>query len=377
MNFFAIVSEFNPFHTGHKHLIEQTKLKTGTDGVVCIMSGSMVQRGDVAIFDKWTRAKAAVENGADLVVELPVCYVLQSADIFARGAVEIANTMGAEGISFGSECTDVDLLTKLANLKICEPNDYTVELKKALDSGYGYPASCQMAAEKVLGKLPNEITQPNSTLGISYIASKMLVNPKLKIHVEKRENEYHSNTLGGRFASASALRQNISLGDKISDYLLCTSNYVYDINNISSYILGFFRTANTDKLENIAGMEPGLANRITEKSKQSTSFEEFVNLCVSKRYTHHRIRRVILCSLLGITDAPAPEYLRVLALNSKGAQILKQVKDNTSLEVITKITNSSQKDNPMLIQDILSTDIASLCANRKASLDYTTTPIVI
>ena len=106
MKFFSIVSEFNPFHTGHKHLIEQTKAKTGTDAIVCIMSGSMVQRGDVAIYDKWTRAKAAIENGADLVVELPVCYVLQSADVFARGAVEIINAIGSEGIAIGIDCDD-------------------------------------------------------------------------------------------------------------------------------------------------------------------------------------------------------------------------------------------------------------------------------
>ena len=116
MNFFSIVSEFNPFHTGHKHLIEQTKAKTNTDAIVCIMSGSMVQRGDVAIYDKWTRARAAIENGADLVVELPVCYVLQSADIFARGAVEIMSAMGSEGIAFGSECTDLELLETIAKI---------------------------------------------------------------------------------------------------------------------------------------------------------------------------------------------------------------------------------------------------------------------
>ena len=114
MNFFSIICEFNPFHTGHRHLIEQTKAKTDAEAIVCIMSGSMVQRGDIAIYDKWTRAKSAIENGADLVVELPVCYVLQSADIFAKGGVEIAAKMGTSGIAFGSEYTDKELLWKMA-----------------------------------------------------------------------------------------------------------------------------------------------------------------------------------------------------------------------------------------------------------------------
>ena len=150
MNFFAIVSEFNPFHTGHRHLIEQTKANTETDAVVCVMSGSMVQRGDVAIFDKWTRAKAAVENGADLVVELPVCYVLQSADIFAKGAIDIINCMGAQGIAFGSECTDIELIKKLSAIRAQEPPEYTNALKDALKDGMGYPAASEYAAKEAV-----------------------------------------------------------------------------------------------------------------------------------------------------------------------------------------------------------------------------------
>ena len=123
-------------------------------------------------------------------------------------------------------------------------------------------------------------------------------------------------------------------------------------------------------------MEPGLAKRLTEKSKECVTFEEFVNSCTSKRYTLHRRRRVILCSILGIKNAPSPEYIRVLALSQKGAQILKDIKKRSNIEIITKITNSSQRNNPMLLQDITATDIAALCAEKKASMDYTTTPIV-
>ena len=377
MKFFSIVSEFNPFHTGHKHLIEQTKLKTGADAVVCIMSGSMVQRGDVAIYDKWTRAKAAIENGADLVIELPVCYVLQSADVFARGAVEIMHAIGSDGIAFGSECTDTELLCKIARLKAEEPHEYKEALTKALDSGDGYPAACEKALKTVLGNIPPEISLPNATLGIAYIKALKELNSPMEIHIEKREGDYHSTELEGKFQSAAAIRQNILSGDKKSDYSLCTTDEIYDINNISSFILGFFRIANEENIKNIAGMEEGLAKRLITKSKECTNIEEFVNACVTKRYTAHRIRRVILCSVLGIENAPSPKYIRVLALNDNGAKILKNIKENASVEVITKITNSSNKDNPMLLQDIASTDIACLCASKRASMDYLTTPVVI
>ncbi len=377
MKFFSIVSEFNPFHTGHKYLIEQTKAKTGTDAIVCIMSGSMVQRGDVAIYDKWTRAKAAVENGADLVLELPVCYVLQSADVFARGAVEIISAIGSEGIAFGSECSDKELLLSVAKLKAKEPENYKEALNQALKDGMGYPAASEKALKAILGDLPREITAPNATLGIAYLSAIENINPSLKVHIEKREGDYHSTKLEGKFQSATAIRQNILRGDKKSDYSLCTSDEIYDINNISSFILGFFRTAKEDSLSSIAGMEEGLAARLISKSKECTTFEEFVNACTTKRYTAHRIRRVLLCAVLGIEDAPSPQYVRVLALNEKGAKILKSIKKNANIEVITKITNSSQENSEMLLQDITATDLAALCIPKTASMDYLTTPAVI
>lgn len=377
MNFFSIVSEFNPFHNGHKHLIEQTKKKTGADGIVCIMSGSMVQRGDVAIYDKWTRAGAAVKNGADLVIELPVCYVLQSADIFAKGAVEIINAIGSRGIAFGSECTDTEQLLKIAKLRSDEPENYKTKLNGYLNEGMGYPAACLNATADILGELPAEISLPNSTLGISYLSAINKINPSLEIHIEQRLGNYHSTDIDTTYPSATAIRHKILSGDKKYENSLCTSDTIYDINNISSYILGFFRSTTEDTISKIAGMEPGLAQRLIKASKESTNLEDFVAACISKRYTAHRIRRLLLSSILKITEAPPPQYARVLALNGTGAEILKKIKQQGNIEVITKISRSEHKDSVMLKQDILATDISSLCAGQKASMDFLTTPVVI
>ncbi len=374
MNFFSIVCEFNPFHTGHKYLIEQVKKKASAEGIVCIMSGSMVQRGDIAIYDKWTRAKAAIENGADLVVELPACYVLQSADIFAKGAVEIAHSMGSYGIAFGSECDDAELLWEIARNKNSESPIYSDAIKEALGRGMSYPASCEFALRKIIPNIPDEVFRPNATLVTAYMANLIRLNSPMKVHVEKRIGDYHNTKSQGEFASATSIRQKILSGDKTSPYSLCTSSNIYDINKLSAYILGFFRTADEKDLENISGMEEGLAKRLINQSKMCTNYAEFVSACVTKRYTAHRIGRVILCCILGITCAPEPQYARVLALNSKGAEIIKNIKARGNLEVITKVTKSS--DEEMLKKDILATDIASLCVNGKASLDYTTSPYV-
>lgn len=372
MNFYAIISEFNPFHTGHRHLIRETRANTDAEAIVCIMSGSMVQRGDVAVYDKWTRAKAAVENGADLVVELPVSYVLQSADIFARGGVELASGLGASGIAFGSEVTDLPVLNKVARLREQEPEEYTLALKSALDTGMGYPAACEYATRATLGEVPEALFNPNATLGIAYISAIQKLAPSMKIFVTKRDGDHHSAEEKGPFASGMAIRQKILSGDNSSPYSLCTSNRIYDINNMSDYILGFFRTCDEKGLQSIAGMEEGLSRRLKKMSMEATNFKEFVSMCSTKRYTEHRIRRIILCSVLGIKDAPSPEYARVLALNSKGARIIKSSRG--AIEFVTKITNSSQ--SPMLQKDILATDLASLCAGVKAGMDYTTSPYV-
>ncbi len=375
MHFFGIVCEFNPFHRGHKYLIEQTKLNTSCDGIVCAMSGSVVQRGDIAIYDKWTRAKAAIENGADLVVEIPSCYVLQSAEIYAKGAVSILSGMGACGISFGSECTDTELLTSMARLKANETDEYKAALTEALSEGMGYPAACERASQAVLGNLPEEVFSPNATLGISYMANAMKINPNLKFNIVKRIGSYHDTEDTGEFASASSIRKRILSGDINTDDLLCKSEDIYNINSISDFIIGFFRTANEDRLSGICGMEEGLSSRLINASKKCVNLDEFVNACVSKRYTRHRIRRVILCSVLGIYETPPPSYIRVLALNSKGASILKKVKQTSDMEIITKTGNAKQTS--MLKQDIMATDIAALCLKKKASMDYFTSPVII
>lgn len=235
----------------------------------------------------------------------------------------------------------------------------------------GYPAAYERALREVIDDIPSEAFLPNATLATSYIASIMNINPSIKIHAEKRMGDYHSTGEKCGFLSATALRQKIVNGDKTSPFLLCTSDDIYDINNLSAYTLGFLRSCDEEALKDIAGIEDGLHKRLKKMSFEATSFSELVAKSTTKRYTEHRIRRVILCALLGIKSAPSAEYARVLALNSKGAQILKSAKDK--IEIVTKITNSSQNDS--LKRDILATDIAAICASKKAGMDYYTSPI--
>lgn len=372
----GIVAEFNPFHAGHEHLIRTAKNAANGADAVCVMSGSMVQRGDVAIFDKWQRAKEALCGGADLVAELPTSVVLQSADNFALGAVRILQLLGADTLAFGCECENIEILKEIARIKNAEPEKYKKTLKDALKSGMGYPASCEAALKHCLGNLPSEAFGPNSTLAAAYIASSEKFGAKMKFLPVKRIGNYHSTEKDVEFPSATAIREailskeNHPLSEKYKNIK------IYDIEKISPLILGFFRLTSEDKLSKACGMEPGLAAMMKKAAAKSSSVKEFTENCVSKRFTAHRIRRAMLCSLLEIESFTLPDYVRVLAFNKNGAKILKSAKECEKCTVVTKTANYDFSQTGMFSKDILSTDIAALCTGENSGRDYTTSPVV-
>lgn len=375
----AIICEYNPFHNGHKYHIDQTKNQTGADYVMCIMSGSMVQRGQIAITDKWQRAKIAVQNGADLVVELPAVNVLQSADNFAFGAVELLHAIGVvDFLSFGSETGDVEPLCHIANILNNPPDVFTNTLKEQMDIGIGYPAAVEAALSQcgVKDKL-----NPNDILAVNYIKALMQLKSGIKPVAVLRTNSYHSNLPSGDVASATAVRNMLKNGEDISSFVPQIPTDIYDESRLESLVIGFFRLADAGSLRHIAGMEEGLAERMIKSAKQSTCLEQFVAGCVTKRYTAHRIRRVIMCSILGIKKGTKANYLRILASNQNGFQIISQIKQNTHIPIVTKFADFDTQCNSAAMIDILATDVASICSsvpqNRIASRDYTTSPQIV
>ena len=360
----GIVAEFNPFHKGHKHLIETARALTGDGTVVCAMSGSMVQRGDVAIFDKWQRARAAIDGGADLVAELPAVCVLQSAENFALGGVRLLQMLGADKLCFGCECADADLLKEIAKIRLDEPTEYKTALKCALNDGAGYPKACEIALKTCITGLPDEALKPNSTLAASYITAAMRLGADMEFVPIKRIGGYHDESTDVLYPSATAIRKAVMSGQMHADA-------VYDIEKISALIIGFFRLTPTEKLGGICGMEPGMANRMKKAAAKAGSVAEFVENCISKRCTAHRIRRVMLCALLGIREFELPSYVRVLAFNEKGAEALRCAKANGA-DIVTKAARYNFADGGMFQKDILATDVAALCLAKEAGRDFTT-----
>lgn len=380
MNFdiLGIICEYNPFHFGHLYHINQAKKLSNADKVVCIMSGSMVQRGEPAVYDKWTRARMAVEYGADLVIELPAYYALQSADNFAYGAVKILDELKVvDALCFGSECNDIELLKTAARLTAYPDDAYKCAFNDALSRGCSYPASCESGLRASLGEVDSSFFSPNNTLGMCYVSAL----DKLKSSIEPisvlRNNDYHSSDSSDGFRSASSIREMMTTGADTSLYAPAyPSAHTYSMSNADSFILGFYRNISADMLCDIKGFEDGLANLVISAARTSCTSEQMFEKCVSKRYTLHRIKRFCMCGILGIKGDYEPDYIRVLAMNSTGTGILRNIKENSQLRIVTKAADFA--GSPMYDMDIHATDFAALCcddvSNRYCGADYLHSP---
>ena len=372
----GIICEYNPFHTGHKYQIDT--IKQDFDAVICMMSGSFVQRGDVAIFDKWTRAKAALSAGCDLVLELPTKYVLSSAEGFASGGVKLLDALGCvDALCFGSESGDILELTDCAKTLLLEPPEVSEKIKAFLDEGHSFAKARSMAYEGVLDT--DLLAQPNNILAIEYIKAILKQKSKMRpVTIKRKGAGYHDMNASDEFASATLLREKIRNGEDIKDFMPYDFSgcETYDINKLTAIFKYQLMTQKESVFDGIPDMEPGLANRFL-KEMDKENIADIIGAVKTKRYAYTRLCRIVVSALLGLTkDTKEPEYIRVLGMNSKGRKLLSEIKGKTQFPIINKVADF--KDTAIL-PDILATDLASLCADTtiQAGRDYTTSPIII
>ena len=334
----GIVAEFNPFHNGHKYLLEKAS------GIkVVAMSGNWVQRGGPAIFDKWTRAAMALQNGADLVIELPVQVSVQAADYFASGSVESLAKLGVTRLVFGSESdTDYNAVAQFYQENAQKMSEFLENLPNQLS----YPEKTQRAWQAFGGVQFNENT-PNHVLGLAY--AKAAAGFQLDLQPVARIGSFHALSAQGQFASATAIRQKLltkcenhekkilsavtecekhenfsfSLDEVIPDNL--QSLYQSPKTSWTAYFpLLQYKIISAD-LSKIFQMNDELANRIKAANRQAKTFEQLVELSHTKRYTKARIRRLLTYILLDFPrELALPEQLHVLGFTAKGQQLLAQ-----------------------------------------------------
>ncbi len=325
------VCEFNPFHSGHKYFLESMR-SSGADGIVCIMSGNFVQRGEIAVCDKYARAEAAVKNGADLVIELPVPYCVATAETFARGSVGILNALGCvDKLFFGAEDTLSDIMYALNE---CEREDIRLKIKSLLDLGMSYPDAVASATESAVFKGANNV------LAIEYIRQLRSLKSEIEPVRIERVGAYHDERdEKDGFLSASAIRERLKNGDSCERFLPESVTNISDMKKLEIAMLSKLRTLSASQISQIADVNEGLEFRIRDSVVNSASVEEILSSVKTKRYTNAKIRRIILCAYLGITkemQERLPSYVRVLATNKKGIEIIKKIKESSDISVICK-----------------------------------------
>lgn len=358
MNVVGIIAEYNPFHKGHAYLIQKAKKITGADLAVIVMNGDFVQRGEPAIFDKYRRTRAALEGGADMVLELPVRFGISSAGDFALGGVLALSSLGfVTHLAFGSECGELPPFLETSSALMEESETFKEILSRSLRDGLSYPKARARALTETTRITPDFLAQPNNILGIEYcLALKKLASPLIPVTVMRKGMGYHETGIPGTdrqetYPSATALRQKI-----------CTENIPHLTMEDFGCAIGYALLEN-NSLTKYKDVSPDLADRIRNLLPQICSVEELVTRCQTRAFTAGRIRRALIQCLLHIEHTePVMPYLRLLGFTDKkngAGSLLTQVPD--SCQILSRLATDVKKLGPdaltLFQQDLFASDL--------------------
>lgn len=387
----AVIAEFNPFHNGHQYLLNQIR-DEGFEFIIAIMSGNFVQRGEPAIVNKFVRAKTALSAGFDMVLELPTVYSLASANVFASAAVYILNSTSiVDCIFFGSESGDLSYLEYLKN--ITETLNFKKELNRELNKGVSYPKAVECSILKIdRAQNISLLDSPNDILALEYIRALSRLNSKIKPWAIKRIGTGHNAlSFTSNIASGSFLRSQLKVD--INNIMPFVPQNVFAILR-EAYSKGVMpatiqlgeraifarlRNLTQEQLKVIAGANEGLENRLIQRLKTATSFEDLLSSVKCKRYTRSRISRLIFNAFLDIKakeQLKMPEYIRVLGVQHAKEVLINLLYKNSKLPIvfnINKINNLNLSIQNALLHEARNTDAYSLFLPQigKSGAEYT------
>ena len=372
------MAEYNPFHNGHKLQIEYARSVLKADQIIVAMSGSFTQRGEIACFDKYTRAKAALLCGADIILEIPTIFATSSAREFASAGVQLlASTGVVDTLLFSGECDDADLFIneskKLLDLE--QSGEFNNEVNSLLSQGISYATARAKALKTFLAE--ELISSPNNILGLEYCRYIREHNLPMNIAVMKRQgNKYEDLSLSGDLSSASSIRQHFKLHHEFEAIpveikeLYQNSTFIFseDISEILHYKL-----ITTDSFDEYLDCNSDLSDRIKNKLKDYTDFTSFCQLLKSKNMEYSRISRALCHILLGITDSDFTAakdigyctYIRMLGFSKNGSAILSNIKEKGAAPLLTAPDNSIINK-----YDIISSDILRAIVTSKTGTSY-------
>ncbi len=337
MKFCAIICEYNPFHNGHKYQLVEARRRSGCDKVICLMSGNFTQRGEAAVFDKYTRARHAIENGADAVLELPAAFAVAPAELFARGAMHILAALPCmQTLAFGCESGDKDSFLKTANATLAESKQFRAALKEGMKDGTSY-IRARNAALLATGADVDEalLTSPNNILGTEYCRAILAENAAIEpLPIPRVGGGYADTSLFDNFSSATALRAAMADGSRRARRAMkhnlpddvYRAALAYSPLGWEKAVLCAFLEATGEQAADCPDCAEGLENRIRAMLRANPDQKTLLEKTVTKRYTAARIRRVLMQNFLKISRIDvsdylaAPLYVRTLAVKKEGAE---------------------------------------------------------
>lgn len=359
----GIIAEYNPFHSGHAYHIEESKKLTGADYTVVVMSGNFVQRGEPSILDKFSRTRMALLGGADLVLELPVCYATGSAEFFAGGAVSLLESLGCvDTLSFGSEAGDISFFTSMAQFLLEEPNSYRCALKEALQRGCTFPAARQGALTSCGIEKAHLLSSPNNILALEYVKALLRLKSSIcPVTIKRIGSDYHDKVLSGTYSSASALRESFFRMDELDKTVSdAVPPYVYELLKKQWHItcpvslsdfspmLHYRLLMASDEAEfaRYFDVSKETAQRIFKLRHQFTDFPSFVSLLKTKNQTQLTLNRALTHILLEILQEPIYKtcfngYAKVLGFRRSASPLLHAIKEKGRLPLLTKLADAS------------------------------------
>ena len=338
MNVVGIITEYNPFHNGHLHHINECRRLYPDSILVLVVNGYFLERGEVSILSKEAKTKIALENAVDIVLELPFIYGSQSADIFASASVKILNNFFVDSIVFGSESNDIKLLDKVAEIQLND-NNYDLRVREYLNQGINYPTAMAKALD-----MKCDFNNPNDLLGISYIKAIKSINPKINAVSIRRTNSYHDILGVDSIVSASNIREKLKNNECIEKFVPNTvSSYINDVDFDKLFMLLKYKIITDSDLSSYLTVDEGIEYRLLKYISEVSSIDELITSVKTKRYTYNKINRMLIHVLVGLvkTDHAKLElsYIRILGFNAFGKEYLNSIKKKLVIPSVVDISS--------------------------------------
>lgn len=393
MKVLGIIAEYNPLHTGHIYHISKAKEITGCDTVIVIMSGSFTQQGNIAIINKFERAKQAIQNGVDLVIEIPSAFASSDAGNFAYKSVSILNDLNVDAICFGAETDNIERLKLISETLIYKDKEIWNEIKNELKKGISFAKARNNSLNKFLNEDDiNIILSPNNILALEYLRTLKVLNSNIIPFAIHRESNFNSHILENCYTSSTSIRKALEnkcnlndiqkyIPENVSKYL--KNNKIIFNNDFFEILKYKIISMNENDLKEINGVSEGIENKLKKEICNSYSYDEFLFKIKSKRYELSRIKRILVNILLNISKEDFnllkennSNYAHILAFNHDKKDLLSHISNTSNIPVISSLNNKTlsylnKYQKLSLDTDIYASNIYSMLINQKINKDYT------